>query len=201
MMFSILGARVAGSRGHGRTDGAWLLPDEEFHRVLDRERARADRASTGFSLVVVDGTGAPASRVHAALDVLKGRRRLTDDIGWFGRKAVGVLLPETGTAGAYAYLDHLHSQLAEAGCDLPTQLFRYGGSRLGVPDAGDPRPGDRRQGDRAGRPANPIPVAVAARSRPREAAGATPHPRGASRLDFTMFLRTMWAVLSGRTAQ
>ncbi len=163
-MFSMLAARAARSRRTGRGAGPWLLPEDEFHRLLDRERARADRASTAFSLVILDGTGAPGTTVQAALAILKERRRLTDDVGWFGSGAVGVLLPETGTAGAQTYLDNIHARLTEGGCDLPTQLFTYRGNSVEGAGPRGPGHGDRRRRTQSELPAVPQATDVAARS-------------------------------------
>ena len=115
-MFSILTARAARTRRSRRPTTPWLLPEEEFHRRLARERARADRSSTELSLVVLDGVAATGPMVQAAASLLQERQRLTDDVGWFGAGAIGVLLPETDAAGSQAYLDNLHSRLRA--CDL-----------------------------------------------------------------------------------
>ena len=173
-MFSMLAARSAKSRRTGRATRPWLLPEEEFHRLLDRERARADRASTAFSLVILDGTGAPGTSVQAAFGILKERRRLTDDVGWFGTGTVGGLLPETGTVGAQSYLDSLHVRLIEGGCDLPTQLFTYRGSSMEGSGPRGPGHGDRRRPTQPELPSASDATGVAARAMEPLPSGALP---------------------------
>jgi lipopolysaccharide/colanic/teichoic acid biosynthesis glycosyltransferase len=75
-----------------------------FRAVLDRERKRADRLGSHFSLLTFRLSD-PAERQEgfpALFDVLQRRLRTTDEIGWLNQDQVGVMLPETGPAWAWA---------------------------------------------------------------------------------------------------
>lgn len=88
---------------------AEVLQREEFHRLIQRERLRADRNGETFSLIVM----APRSPQHAQkmlpelIRVLRSRLRATDDVGEIESNHLGVLLPDTPTAGAWTVVDHV----------------------------------------------------------------------------------------------
>lgn len=80
---------------------AWLLDREAFQAALERERMRADRSDRVFSLMVIaPREGATAEAVERLAQVLRSRIRKTDTAGWFDRRHVGVILPETPAQGA-----------------------------------------------------------------------------------------------------
>ncbi len=110
-----------------RPDLPWMLPEDEFRRLLERERARAERNRRSFSVVELETAAASVPLIVRVLDLLKNRRRLTDDIGWIRKDAIGVLLAETDGAGAASYLDDVRKLLAKAECALPARLFVYEG--------------------------------------------------------------------------
>jgi lipopolysaccharide/colanic/teichoic acid biosynthesis glycosyltransferase len=124
----------------------WILPPEEFHRLLERERARVDRNHHPFSVVVFDLSGTRDAVRRKAAEVLRARRRLTDDLGWWEESTkIGAILPDTGANGAKTYAANVHEMLEAAGCDLPTRVFTYWGS-VNPGDDGPPGPdmSDRR---------------------------------------------------------
>src|SRR5258706_4033087 len=65
----------------------------DFRTGLIRERARADRTEQEFSVLVLEGQ---ANLIH----MLEERLRNTDEIGWFDKQRIGVLLPNTPANGA-----------------------------------------------------------------------------------------------------
>jgi lipopolysaccharide/colanic/teichoic acid biosynthesis glycosyltransferase len=86
-----------------------VLGCEEFQRLIQRERLRVDRNSETFSLIVM----APRSRKHAdkmfpeLIRVLHSRLRATDDVGQIEGDRLGILLPDTPSAGAWTVVDHV----------------------------------------------------------------------------------------------
>jgi hypothetical protein len=89
-----------------------ICTDGEFRRVLERERARADRRgdSGGFSLLIfnvgdTDCSNCVPSR-RLALELMR-RVRITDEVGWFSQESIGVLLPDTTPTGAWELADHI----------------------------------------------------------------------------------------------
>lgn len=93
-----------------QTDGCpSILEPEEFQRLLQRERRRADRNGETFSLIIM----APRNTQHGKTllpvltRVLRSRLRATDDIGRIDEDRLGVLLPDTPNAGAWTVVDHV----------------------------------------------------------------------------------------------
>ena len=86
-----------------------VLEREEFQRLIQRERLRADRNGETFSLIVMS----PRNRQHSAemfpqlTRVLHSRLRATDDVGHVEDHRLGVLLPDTPSAGAWTVIDHV----------------------------------------------------------------------------------------------
>jgi len=79
-----------------------ILSEDRFSALLQRERLRTHRNGFTFSLLVFRGTqqALEISAFETLSRYLRGRLRSVDDIGWYGEKAIGVLLPDTGSAGA-----------------------------------------------------------------------------------------------------
>lgn len=124
-----------------------VLKRDEFHRLIQRERLRADRNGETFSLIVM----APRSLQHGEkmlpelIRVLHSRLRATDDIGEFESNRLGVLLPDTPSAGAWTVVDHiihlLPKEILSPICEVYTYpSFDSGGDDLGeYADDGEPR--------------------------------------------------------------
>jgi len=109
-----LGGELLGDPGHAR------LPSRgQFLRMLHRERARADRTGSQFSLLALGvDRGPPRERswqsratLRHLLRLLQRRLRLTDDVGWLDGRHLGVILPDTPAWGAWALVDDLYLAL------------------------------------------------------------------------------------------
>jgi lipopolysaccharide/colanic/teichoic acid biosynthesis glycosyltransferase len=79
---------------------------EEFRQILRRERARTDRSSREFSLVVFDiGSSFNSDAVDVVaqclVHVLEPRVRTTDEVGWCDERRIGIVLPDTPAQGAW----------------------------------------------------------------------------------------------------
>ncbi len=76
---------------------------DDFYEVLERERARADRSNQRLSLLVFE-LGLPdieGDIVRHLVSVLVSRLRISDEIGWFDRQCIGIILPYTSAEGAW----------------------------------------------------------------------------------------------------
>jgi len=109
-----LGGELLGDPGHAR------LPSRgQFLRMLHRERARADRTGSQFSLLALGVDRGPArerswqsrATLRHLLRLLQRRLRLTDDVGWLDGRHLGVILPDTPAWGAWALVDDLYLAL------------------------------------------------------------------------------------------
>lgn len=76
---------------------------EEFHAILEREKARADRNGHGFSLVTLEVSG--LGDVFCLTEYLRHRIRTTDEIGWFNGNTLGVFLYNTSALGAGQFMN------------------------------------------------------------------------------------------------
>lgn len=92
-----------------------VFDEKTFRFVLRRERARADRTGRPVSLVVFH---LPKHRSKSSdrwlLNALARRIRITDMIGWIDSSSLGILLPETSTDGAVAFLEKIVPILSDA---------------------------------------------------------------------------------------
>jgi len=82
--------------------GKGICSVKEFRAILERERARSDRSGDRFSLLVFDAEifETQETNEHLLIKGLYTRIRPTDEIGWFDKAKVGVLLPDTPPLGA-----------------------------------------------------------------------------------------------------
>lgn len=123
------------------------LNPSDFHEALQRERSRSGRTGLPLSLVVfweVPGGNGDSSKPHKLLtqlaQLLTGRTRCTDLVGWVDSRKVALLLPDTNVEGACKVVEdvrdafaskcggqermerilyRVHTSDAEAGSDVP----------------------------------------------------------------------------------
>ena len=85
--------------------GAFLIKiysATEFQTVIKRERDRCDREGSVFSVIgFYCKNGDPFHKyAYSIFQALRKRVRLPDEIGWFDKSRIGVLLPSTNEEGA-----------------------------------------------------------------------------------------------------
>src|ERR1700742_3792605 len=90
----------------GRSSLDFLNSVERMRNILDRERMRADRGNTMFTLITFTCAETVDSEYLATLGRLSQERiRTTDDVGLLGPHCIGVVLPETSAGGAWRVAD------------------------------------------------------------------------------------------------
>ncbi len=104
-----------------------ILRRFEFQRLLDRERCRSDQNAHPFSLLLFDIEAKTPSDLRRLCHLLASRIRLTDDVGWFNDDHIGVLLPDTPAAGAWAFMTDITRGLQRIACPVPIRVYTYGG--------------------------------------------------------------------------
>jgi len=90
-----------------------VYPEKEFFRIIENERERANRNKHQFSLIIFD-LGMPGTDTNTKQNFLKKitqRVRLIDEIGRYGPKRVGIVLPYTSANGAREFADSLDDLL------------------------------------------------------------------------------------------
>ena len=100
---------------------------EEFWNILEEERARADRIGYELSLLVFQlGIGGdPCAITEPLLQVLEGRVRSFDQVGWWNKQEMGVLLAGASAEGAWKFADDVRQKVAVAASELPFRLYTY----------------------------------------------------------------------------
>jgi lipopolysaccharide/colanic/teichoic acid biosynthesis glycosyltransferase len=111
---------------NGRTQ-LGILPDNEFKRILEYERALSDRHERRFSLLVFEpeGTGEHELFFARLVDILRRRLRMTDVIGWINVARVGVLLPYSERIGARVVADDVAAELASMSFRTLCEVHTY----------------------------------------------------------------------------
>jgi len=101
-------------RNKQERDNYGIYSAEEFHRCLQRERARADRSEITFSLLVFDLWKYTGSDDHLRdlAQLLLSRVRLSDIVGWIDVQRIGVLLFNTPYESACKVAEDVLEKLA-----------------------------------------------------------------------------------------
>ena len=81
-----------------------ICSEEEFHSILVREKARADRNGHGFSLVAIEIS--KTDDTSFLIDRFQQLIRTTDEIGWFDSNTLGVFLYNTPAFGARQFVNN-----------------------------------------------------------------------------------------------
>jgi lipopolysaccharide/colanic/teichoic acid biosynthesis glycosyltransferase len=110
-------------------DGLRDLPDAaQMDKVLERERTRADRTGATLSVVVFVPARHQAGEALACLvRALRGRLRLTDEIGWLDKERLCAVLPDTPTAGAWKVVEDIGQALPVGAARPRCLVYSYPG--------------------------------------------------------------------------
>ncbi len=132
-----------------------LLSKLHFQAALRRERLRADRCLSTFSLLTIGlGEGSAHDKALAGVvEVLESRVRESDIAGWFADGVIGIILPETASAGAWQLADDLQASLERRQVSVSFEVYAYPSQDTGEAEAADAacdEVGDRQAGATAG---------------------------------------------------
>jgi len=118
---------------------------EELRRILQRERARTDRTGNSFSLVVFDigNTRVDENATVRLTQVLTQRVRSIDEIGWFDRQHISVVLPATPAQGASKLAEDICKAMVRHALTPKFKVYTYptwwsAHDRAHSRDSGDP---------------------------------------------------------------
>lgn len=95
---------------------------ERFHDLIERERSRTDRTGVCFSMVVFGLKGRKRSTYHTLYHIatlLLSRARTSDEIGWFDKTSLAVLLIGSEESGAAKFGQSVTASIPE-GVAVPT---------------------------------------------------------------------------------
>jgi hypothetical protein len=87
-----------------------LFSERAFFEIIERERERANRHDHKFSLIVLDLEVASTNynTIRFFVEKILNRVRVIDEIGWYGPKRIGIVLPYTDARGAQEFSDSLY---------------------------------------------------------------------------------------------
>jgi lipopolysaccharide/colanic/teichoic acid biosynthesis glycosyltransferase len=101
---------------------------ERFRDLIERERSRADRTGICFSLVVFNHKGRKRDTYHTLyhlVGLLTSRARTSDEIGWFDKTSLGVVLIGAGEAGATEFGRKVIASLPEEVAAPKVSVYIY----------------------------------------------------------------------------
>jgi hypothetical protein len=100
---------------------------KDFYKIIERERERSNRNNHQVSLVVFNLDSFPDNgkeRKQLISNINKGKRSI-DNIGWFKKHSVGVILPYTSSYGAREFSVRVSRTLNFIMPDSFCYLFTY----------------------------------------------------------------------------
>jgi len=100
-----------------------IYSQEEFHSILVREKARADRTGQGFSVVTIEVFS--LHDVTSFVKHLQQRIRASDDIGWFGDNKLGVFLFNTKALGASQFVKKCRGKTGDGFSSFKCSVYSY----------------------------------------------------------------------------
>jgi lipopolysaccharide/colanic/teichoic acid biosynthesis glycosyltransferase len=113
--------------------GNSLLSEKAFRKSLELERARSDRYGNMFSLLVFEpgNSNRHPTNGFALADILINRVRPTDQVGWFKKAGLAVVLPSTTYEGAVKLADDVCQQIEIQKQKPPTfKVYTYPAGKL-----------------------------------------------------------------------
>jgi len=95
----------------------------EFHSILIREKARADRNGHGFSLVAIEVS--TNEDISPLVKHLQKKIRTADEIGWFDRNTLGILLYNTSAVGAWQFVNKNRNKTEDVCSIFKCSVYSY----------------------------------------------------------------------------
>jgi hypothetical protein len=100
---------------------------KEFYKIIDRERERANRNNHKVSLLVFNLESFPDNGRESRLlikNIIKEKRKV-DELGWYDKRSVGIIMPYTSSHGARKFSVRLSRTLNFIMPDSFCYLFTY----------------------------------------------------------------------------
>jgi len=97
-----------------------MLDRQEFYTFLEKERYRADRLASPFSLILLPPLRSEEEQIRCLKEldrIVKPQIRFIDEMGWFNDQQIAIYLFNTAQAGAHSFLKRL-----QASADCPSSL-------------------------------------------------------------------------------
>ena len=107
--------------------GNGIYNSAEFRRILERECARADRigshsALLDFNLEYSKNNGASCGRL---IELLSERMRSSDELGWIGKRHLGLMLYNTDVGAACKWAENIRQAISPRLYPLNYSVYAY----------------------------------------------------------------------------
>jgi len=114
-------------RFRGRPLVSVIYSPREFREIINRECARAVRYHSRFSLAIFEvGTRDENSvLIRRFVRTIHRRFRDTDEIGWYRRGQIGVMMPFTPSEGARHLAEHVSEIISSLALPPPFTIYSY----------------------------------------------------------------------------
>jgi len=92
-----------------------ICSERQFHQKLKEERSRTHRNGHEFSLVVFDLEELQLSQknISRMLEIIQKRIRDIDQLGWYNKNRLGVILPYTTSGGAKEFSKNIMADVQD----------------------------------------------------------------------------------------
>jgi lipopolysaccharide/colanic/teichoic acid biosynthesis glycosyltransferase len=149
MMIGLIKKVTTFLRGDERASSLDFLNSiERMRGILDRERMRADRGNTMFTLVTFTCAETVETEYLTTLGrIAQERVRTTDDVGMLGPHCIGLVLPETSAGGAWRVADDICSKLPTNKPRPQCDVYVHPAGRITSSDD-QQQPSNRQNGER-----------------------------------------------------
>ncbi|MEM9414115.1 MAG: sugar transferase [Planctomycetota bacterium] len=99
----------------------------QLNRMLERERARADRSGHELALVLIGLDRGQDKHADLArlIDVIESRCRITDDVGEFDLRTAFILLPDTVAHGARHFAETIQAVMERHQVKTSYAIYSY----------------------------------------------------------------------------
>jgi len=114
-------------RSRGQPLVGVIYSPREFREIIDRECARAVRYRSRFSLAIFEVGTRDENNVLTRQFVRTIHRRFrdTDEIGWYRRGQIGVMMPFTPSEGARQLAEHISAIISSLAVPPPFTIYSY----------------------------------------------------------------------------
>jgi len=95
--------------------------------MIKKERFRSDRSNYGFSLILFNISlfFDTEENIFSFLENIIMRIRISDEIGWYNPRNIGLILPDTKLNGAHNLAKQIVSASNSDAFDIPYNIFVY----------------------------------------------------------------------------
>lgn len=126
-VFQAGASRYRFRRFRGRPTVSVIYSPREFREVIDRECGRAARFHSRFSLAIfeVGAHDENSALIRRFVRTLHNRCRTTDEIGWYRRGQIGVMMPFTPLEGAQQLAQHIANLISSFTPPPPFTIYSY----------------------------------------------------------------------------